>query len=57
MIGSDVLSPMGHDLVPLASRADAAEFMQDHKGARLLRFDEVTREVIEQLDRNVPERR
>lgn len=57
VVGSDVLSPMGHDLVPLASRADAAEFMHDHKGARLLRFDEVTPEVIEALDRNAPQRR
>lgn len=56
VIGSDVLSPMGHDLVALASREEAAEFMQDHKGARVLRFEEVTRELIEQLDRNGPAR-
>ena len=56
VIGSDVLSPMGHDLVPFASREDAAEFLQDHKGTRVLRFEEVTREVIEQLDRNIPPR-
>ncbi|MBM3393027.1 MAG: nitrous oxide reductase accessory protein NosL, partial [Betaproteobacteria bacterium] len=27
VIGSDVLGPMGHELVPLASRADAEDFL------------------------------
>jgi nitrous oxide reductase accessory protein NosL len=50
VIGSDVLGPMGHELIPLASRADAEEFLRDHQGKRILRFDEVTREVIARLD-------
>lgn len=48
--GSDVLGPMGHELVPLATRADAEEFRKDHKGGRILRFDEVTAKTITQLD-------
>ena len=50
MIGSDVLGPMGHELVPLATRADAEDFVKDHKGRRILRFDDVTAEVLAQLD-------
>ena len=50
VIGSDVLGPMGHEPIPLASRADAEEFLRDHKGRRVLRFDEVTAEVIARLD-------
>lgn len=50
VIGSDVLGPMGHELVPLATREDAEEFTQDHKGQKVLRFKEVTREVIQSLD-------
>ncbi len=50
VIGSDVLGPMGHELIPLASRADAEEFLRDHKGRRILRFDEVKREVPVGLD-------
>jgi nitrous oxide reductase accessory protein NosL len=57
VIGSDVFSPMGYDLVPLASLEDATEFVKDHKGARVLRFEEVTRDIIDQLDRNKPDRR
>lgn len=50
VIGSDVLGPMGHELIPLASRADAEEFLRDHHGKRLLRFDEVTQELPLKLD-------
>jgi nitrous oxide reductase accessory protein NosL len=50
VIGSDVLGPMGHELIPLASRADAEEFMRDHGGKRILRFDEVKRDLPAKLD-------
>lgn len=50
VIGSDVLGPMGHEFVPLASQADAEEFMKEHKGKRILRFDQVTKEMPFQLD-------
>ncbi|SOB99436.1 nitrous oxide reductase accessory protein NosL [Rhodobacter sp. JA431] len=49
-VGSDVLGPMGHEFVPLASDADATDFMADHKGQRLLRFDEVTPDLPFKLD-------
>ncbi len=53
VIGSDTLGPMGHELVPLASEAEAREFLKDHHGRRVLRFDEVTPTLLEQLDRGV----
>ncbi len=37
--GSDVLGPMGEELVPVAGRSTAETFLLDHKGAKLLRFD------------------
>ena len=48
--GSDVLGPMGHELVPLATRADAEDFLKDHKGKRILRFADVVPEVLKALD-------
>lgn len=36
VIGSDVLGPMGHELVPFASAADAEDFRKDH-GGKLVR--------------------
>jgi nitrous oxide reductase accessory protein NosL len=50
VIGSDVLGPMGHEMIPLGSRADAEEFLRDHHGKRIVQFDEVTREVLTRLD-------
>lgn len=50
VVGSDVLGPMGHELVPLASRADAEEFLRDHKGRRILRFQEIRADLPGKLD-------
>ena len=46
VIGSNVYGPMGEELVPFRKRADAEEFLRDHKGKRILRLREVTRETI-----------
>ncbi|MCC6130611.1 MAG: nitrous oxide reductase accessory protein NosL [Acidobacteria bacterium] len=48
--GSDVLGPMGHDLVPLSTRAEAEEFLRDHKGRRIYSFDEIPRDLPAKLD-------
>ena len=51
VIGSDVLGPMGHELVPFENEADASEFLNEHKGQRLLSFDQVTPEIVLGLDK------
>lgn len=48
VIGSDVLGPMGPDLVPV-DVARAPKFMKDHEGDRALALDEVTKAVLEDL--------
>mgnify|MGYP001815311080 CR=1 FL=1 len=50
VVGSDVLGPMGHELIPLRTREDAEAFMDDHAGRRIIRFDEVTLELLADLD-------
>jgi hypothetical protein len=50
VIGSDVLGPMGHELIPLATPEDADEFLRDHAGKRILRFEEVTAALLADLD-------
>lgn len=50
VIGSDVLGPMGHEFVPLANRMDAEEFLKDHKGKRVLAFDQVSARLVDQVD-------
>lgn len=51
VIGSDVLGPMGHELVPLESRGDAEEFLRDHAGRGILRFEDVGLELLKRLDK------
>ncbi|MDD1622048.1 MAG: nitrous oxide reductase accessory protein NosL [Methylococcaceae bacterium] len=50
VIGSDVLGPMGHELLPFKDSESAREFMEDHKGKSMLRFQDVTPAIIESLD-------
>ncbi len=48
--GSDVLGPMGHELIPLASGEAAQEFLKDHKGSHVLSFDQIDLGLLEKLD-------
>jgi nitrous oxide reductase accessory protein NosL len=50
VLGSDVYGPMGRELVPFGSETEAKGFMADHKGNRVLRFGEVTAQVLKGLD-------
>lgn len=50
IVGSDVFGPMGKELIPFEKEADAREFMKDHMGKTLLRFDEVSPELVKSLD-------
>lgn len=50
VLGSDVFGPMGKELVPFASEAEAREFLKDHGARRVLRFNEITPAVLKELD-------
>lgn len=50
VIGSRVLGPMGKELIPFVSMEDAKSFMADYGGDRILKFDEITPEIIKKLD-------
>jgi len=49
VIGSDVLGPMGHEFIPFATREAAENFRKDHKGARVLRFEEITKVMVDSM--------
>lgn len=47
--GSDLISPMGHDLVPVAARGDAAaDFVRDH-GGEIVRPEAVDGALLDAL--------
>lgn len=49
VIGSDVIGPMGHELIPLGSEAAAETFRKDHQGEKILPFAAITAELVEGL--------
>lgn len=50
VVESNVLGPMGKELIPLEKEEDAKELMADHVGKSMLRWDAVTHELIKGLD-------
>ena len=49
VIGSDVLGPMGNELIPFSTKPAAEEFLIDHKGEKIVLFDEVDMVLIMKL--------
>lgn len=49
VMGSKVYGPMGHELIPFATREEAEEFMRDHRGKRILTFQEITPSILKAL--------
>jgi len=47
--GSDVLGPMGKELIPFSSKEEALKFIKDHKG-KVVKYSEITAEVLKKLD-------
>lgn len=50
VVGSDVYGPMGRELIPFKTQADAEEFKKDHKGTQIVMLDKVTPALIKTLD-------
>lgn len=46
VVGSDVLGPMGHELIPFDSETAAQNFLKDHHGTEILLFADITDERI-----------
>jgi copper chaperone NosL len=48
--GSDIYGPMGKELIPFEKEADAGEFLKDHKGKAVMRFQDINEDVMKGLD-------
>lgn len=48
--GSDIHGPMGKELIPFEKEGDAKEFLKDHKGKAVMRFQDITNDVVKRLD-------
>jgi len=50
VVGSDVFGPMGDELVPFETEEGAKNFMRDHKGEKIVCFDEIDEKLLMGLD-------
>ncbi len=50
ILGSDIYGPMGRELIPFEKEGDGKQFLKDHKGKSILRFKEITHEIVKSLD-------
>ena len=51
VINSDILGPMGNELIPFKNKNDAQNFKNDHRGKKIIEFNKITKEVIYKLDK------
>ncbi|MCX5880556.1 MAG: nitrous oxide reductase accessory protein NosL [Deltaproteobacteria bacterium] len=50
VVESNVFGPMGKELIPFEKEPEAKEFLADHAGKKLVRFDGVAPDLIKGLD-------
>lgn len=50
VIGSDVLGPMGNELIAFATLKSAKNFSLDHKGKYIFSFDKLTEKMVRAID-------
>lgn len=52
VIGSDVLGPMGNEILAFEKPENASNFKLEHKGIELLKFDQIDEKILKKLDGN-----
>jgi len=50
VIGSDVLGPMGNELIAFGTLKSAKNFSLEHKGKKVLPFDELTEKMVRSIE-------
>jgi nitrous oxide reductase accessory protein NosL len=50
VLGSKLYGPMGNELIPFKTEQEAKDFIKDHGGDRIVRFDEITPKMVMALD-------
>ena len=50
VLNSDIFGPMGHELIPFKSEKKAKTFLTEHNGKSLMKFDDITDEILMHLD-------
>lgn len=49
VVGSDVFGPMGKEFIAFSTRAAAENFKTDHHGRKIVTFDAITSEMVQEM--------
>ena len=50
VIGSDVYGPMGNEIIPFKEKSDAEVFYMDHRGTKIIQFNDIKKKEVYKLD-------
>jgi len=50
VIGANIYGPMGNEFIPFKTMEDAKEFLKEHFGKKIVKFDEITEDLVYSLD-------
>jgi nitrous oxide reductase accessory protein NosL len=50
VVGSNVLGPMGHELISFEKLKDAKNFKREHLGKKILRYSEINKKIVYNLN-------
>jgi copper chaperone NosL len=50
VLGSEVMGPMGKELIPFATEAAARDFLRDHRGQKVLAFQDISSRTMKELE-------
>jgi len=50
VVGSDIYGPMGNEFIAFKDETSAKTFYMDHRGTKIIRFKDITKEAVYKLD-------
>ncbi|NPA28350.1 MAG: hypothetical protein GXN91_04850 [Epsilonproteobacteria bacterium] len=50
VIGSNIYGPMGNELIPFSTLDEAKNFLKEHNGKKIIKFNEITPKLVLSLD-------
>jgi nitrous oxide reductase accessory protein NosL len=50
VLGANIYGPMGNELIPFKTKEDAKEFLKEHFGKKIVKFSEITENLVYSLD-------
>jgi nitrous oxide reductase accessory protein NosL len=50
VIDSNIYGPMGNELIPFGDKKSALEFLNEHHGSKVIRFEDISDKIVLKLD-------